>query len=44
MTKPTIKQANGIVQMHNIRFYRVEPQEITSMVYNKTQKCLALIR
>lgn len=44
MNKPIFKQEKGLVQMHNIRFYRVEPQEITSMVYNKTQKCLALIR
>lgn len=43
--KENVQQTeDGIVQVHNVRFYKIEPQEIGCMVYNKTQKCLALIR
>lgn len=42
--KGKVKKQDGSVHMHNVRFYRVEPLEISGMVYNKTKKCLALIR
>lgn len=39
-----VNEKDGTMQMHNVRFYRVDPLEISSMAYNKTKKCLALIR
>lgn len=44
MKEDVPQKEEGILQVHNVRFYRVEPQEIGCMAYNKTQKYLALIR
>lgn len=44
MKEDVPQKQDGTVQVHNVRFYRIEPQEIACMAYNKTQKYLALIR
>ncbi|KAH8416294.1 hypothetical protein KR222_003616 [Zaprionus bogoriensis] len=38
------KAPRGTVHMHNVRFYKIVPQEIVAMSFNKQLRCLALIR